>query len=85
VADTNKVQERNRELARKINEEARRDPNSPYANKFVGLVNGQVAVVADDADELGKRLREAGADPATTFWIEASRDYDQVEEVWGLR
>src|SRR5436190_22299849 len=78
------VQARNRELAAKINEQARRDPHSPYANKFVGLANGQVVVVADDPDELARRLRQAEPDPTRTFWVEASRDYDQVEEIWGL-
>ena len=77
------VRERNEELARKINEEARRNPQSPYANKFVGLVNGQVVVVADNLDELGRRLEEIEDDPQKCFWVEASRDYDEVEEIWG--
>lgn len=76
------VQDRNRRLARQINEEAKRDPQSPYAGKFVGIVDGQVAVVADDPEELGHRLRAVSADPDKTFWIEASRDYDEVEEIW---
>ncbi len=74
----------NRELARKINEEALRNPQSPYANKFVGIANGQVVVVADDPDELARRLRQAEPDPAKTFWVEASRDYDKVEYIWSL-
>src|SRR5947208_5815164 len=41
------VQEANEQLARQINEEARSDPHSPYAGKFVGIANGQVIVVAD--------------------------------------
>ena len=36
------VQDLNRELARKINEEACKDPQSPYANKFVGPAEGIV-------------------------------------------
>jgi hypothetical protein len=75
------VLELNEELARKINEEARRNPNSPYANKFVGIVNGQVVVIADDLDEVGRRLREIESDPQKCFWIEASRDYDEVYDV----
>ena len=74
----------NEELARKINEEARRDPQSPYANKFVGIINGQVVVVADDPDELSRHLRELEPDPQKCFCVEASRDYSEVHEIWGL-
>jgi hypothetical protein len=88
------AQKLNRELARKINEEALRNPQSPYANKFVGIANGRVVVVADSLDEMGRvlrqielacRLRQAEPDPAKTFWVEASRDYDKVEYIWSLR
>ena len=41
------VQESNQALAQQINEETLRNPDSPYANKFVGIANGQVVVVAD--------------------------------------
>ena len=78
------TQKLNRELARKINQEALRNPRSPYANKFVGIANGQVVVVADDPDELARRLRQAEPDPAKTFWVEASHNYDQVEYIWSL-
>jgi hypothetical protein len=77
------VQELNRELARRINEEARKDPQSPYANKFVGIANGQVVVVADDLEELTRRLRLIEPDPTKLFCVEASRDYDEVVEIWG--
>lgn len=79
------VQELNRELARRINEEALSNPQSPYANKFVGIANGKVVVVTDDLDELGQRLEEAEPDPTRTFSIEASRDYTVVEEIWRVR
>ena len=78
------VREINEELARKINDEARSNPQSPYAHKFVGLANGQVVVVADDLDEIGRRLEEIEPDPQKCFVIEASRDYDEVVEIWGL-
>ena len=52
MAYTNPILERNRELANRINEEALRNPHSPYANKVVGLINGQVVVVDDDLDEV---------------------------------
>ncbi len=83
VADP--VLEINRELARRINEEARSNPQSQYANKFVGIANGQVVVVADDPDEMSRRLRQIEPDPSKCFGVEASRDYDEVEEIWGVR
>lgn len=80
----NPIQDLNRELARQINEEARNNPQSPYANKFVGIANGQVVSVADDIDEMIRQLQLAEPDPRKSFWVEASRDYDEVHEIWGL-
>jgi hypothetical protein len=81
MSTTKTVQELNRELADKINVEARSNPQSQYANKFVGIANGQVVVVADDAEEMVKRLRQIEPDPAKTFSVEASRDYGEVIEI----
>jgi hypothetical protein len=78
------AQARNRELARQINEEARRDPHSPYAGKFVGIANGQVVVVADDLEEMARRLVQIEPEGAKCFSVEASRDYDEVVESWSL-
>lgn len=75
----------NCELARQINQEARSNPRSPYANKFVGIANGQVVVVADDLDSMVRRLRQLEPDPTKTCCVEASRDYSVVEEIWELR
>ena len=41
------VQTLNRELARRINQEARSNPQSPYANKLVGIAPDDVAPSAD--------------------------------------
>jgi hypothetical protein len=79
-----KVQDLNRDLARRINEEALRDPQSPYANKFVGIANGQVVVVADSLDEMARRLERIEPDSRKCFCVEASRDYSEVIEIWGL-
>ena len=84
MPDVRTVQQLNRELAKKINEEALRNTQSPYANKYVGLANGQVVVVADDLEELVNGLQQAEPDPAKTFGIEASRDYTVVEYIWGV-
>ena len=80
----NTVQDLNRQLVRRINQEARTNPQSPYANKFVGIANGQVVAVADDLVEMTRLLRQSETDPRNCFWVEASRDYDQVHEIWGL-
>ena len=84
MSSSSTVQDLNRQLAQRINQEARRNPQSPYANKFVGIANGQVVVVADDLDEMVRRLRQVEPDPSKTFGVEASRDYDEVHEIWGL-
>ena len=81
---TKSIQVINRDLAQQINAEARSNPQSPYANKFVGIANGKVVVVTDDLDELGRCLRQAEPDPTKTFGIEASRDYEEVQEIWRL-
>jgi hypothetical protein len=82
MAATKTVQELNSELADRINAEARSNPQSPYANKFVGIANGQVVVVEDDFGEMIRRLRQIEPDPSKTFGVEASRDYDEVIEIW---
>jgi hypothetical protein len=72
----------NRELAERVNAEARRDPHSPYAGKFVGIAIGQVVAVADSWREISRRLREVEPDPGKCCCIEASADYDAVHEVF---
>jgi ssDNA-binding replication factor A large subunit len=69
-------------LAEKINQEARANPHSPYAGKYVGLANGQVVVVSESLDEIDKVLRQIEPDSSKTFCVEASRDYSAVEYVW---
>jgi hypothetical protein len=69
-------------LASKINEEARRNPQSLYAKKFVGIAKGKVVVIAVDLDEMVRRLRQIEPDPSKTFGIEVSRDYEEVHEIW---
>jgi len=83
MSATSSVPDLNRELARRINAEARSNPQSPYANKFVGIANGQVVVVTDDLDDLARRIRQAEPDPSKTLCVEASCDYDEVHEIWG--
>ncbi len=76
------ILEQNRALAERINREARQNAESQYAGKFVGIAQGQVAVVADTLREALQGLRQVEPDPAKCCCIEASYDYDQVHEIW---
>jgi len=83
MAGAGTVHALNRELASRINEEARRNPESQYANKFVGIANGLVILIADTLDEVSRRLRHSEPDAHKCFIVEASWDYSVVEEIWG--
>jgi hypothetical protein len=76
------VQQINRDLACRVNEEARHGPTSPYAGKFVGIANGQVVAVSSDLDEMTRRLRSIEPDPQNAFCFEAGLDYETAQHVW---
>ncbi|HYV34999.1 MAG TPA: hypothetical protein VE988_04790 [Gemmataceae bacterium] len=78
----NSVSAVNEQLARQINQEARRNPHSPYAGKLVGIANGQVVVVGDSWRDVAQQLRQVEPDPAKCFCIDASADYDRREDIW---
>lgn len=78
------VLEINRELADRLYDEARRNPQSPYAGRKVGIANGQVVVVADDWDDVAQALRQADPDPMRTFCIDLAQDYDSVQVIWRI-
>ncbi len=86
MSDINAVQELNEQLARRIHAETQKDPNSPYANKYIGIANGQVVVISDDLYETYRYLRESEADPRTCFciWIDPSLHYGAADEIWRL-
>jgi hypothetical protein len=69
------------ELAQRINKEALAGPSSPYAGKFIGIVEGKVVVIADDPEAVHDRLVELSPNNRRCCWIEASRDYSKVEYV----
>lgn len=81
---TEEIQAANRQLAQALADEAVNNPQAPYYGKFVGIANGQVVVVADDWDELDRRLRQAVPDPSTTLSLEVGLDYSKVQMIWGL-
>lgn len=78
------VKELNRRIAREINSEARQDPQSMYAGKFVGIASGRVVAVANSWDELIPQLRQVEPDPQKTLCLEAGLDYEEVQEIWRL-
>ena len=84
MAAISTVRELNRELAARINAEARNNPHSPYVGKFVGIANGKVAIVADNLDDVVRRLRQVESNPRDCFFVEASRDYSEVHEILEL-
>lgn len=79
------VQKANRELAERINSEALANPQSEFAGKYVGIANGKIVVVTEDFQALGDVLRAADPDTRRLFWIEASRDPNEVHYIWGWR
>ena len=71
----------NERLARKVRREGQADPKSPYANRFVGLANGKVVVIADTLTDVTKRLRKIEPDVSKCLGVDLVGDYDQVYEV----
>jgi hypothetical protein len=70
----------NERLARKIRREGK-DPKSPYANRFVGIANGKVVVIADSLTELLRQLRKIEPDGSKCYGVDVAADYSRVEEV----
>lgn len=85
MTTTKTIEQLNRELAQRLIDEAKRDPQSVYMNKYVGIANGQIVVVADDLDEAARQLDQIEPDPRNTFCLEIGPDYDKVYEIWGSR
>jgi hypothetical protein len=86
VSNPSAVQDLNRELARRLIEEARDDPQSPYAGKFVGT---SPTAASSPWRTTGMNWPGGCARPNRT---RASRsawrwgaDYDTVQEIWGPR
>lgn len=71
------------DLAKKINEEAKRDPTSPFAGKHVGIADGHVVIVSANPEDVFDRLLQE-PDPQACCMFEASMDYDRVVDVWRI-
>jgi len=74
--------EQARRLGRQINREARRNPSSPYAGKVVGILRGEVVIVADTLDEVAQVLERLEPDAQRCYFIDASADYDAPYTIW---
>ena len=72
----------NSDLADQINAEARANPRSPYAGKFVGIANGHVAVTADTLDDAIGLLLRFEPDRERVFCFQAGVDYSEVQYIW---
>jgi hypothetical protein len=75
------IQQLNRDLAADLVEHAKKNPQSSFAGKKVGIANGKVVVVSDDWDEIGCRLRQAEPDGAKRYCIDIGADYHGVHEI----
>jgi hypothetical protein len=71
----------NERLAAKIRREGKQNPNSPYANRFVGIADGKVVVIADSLTDVSKRLRKIEPDSSRCYVVDVAADYDRVYEV----
>ncbi len=78
--DRQDVITRNRELERRINDELLRDPNHPYAGKWIGIANGKVVFVGDSWEEVEKRLDAIEPDSFRTSIMEG-RGVTEEEEL----
>ena len=71
----------NERLARKVRREGRENPDSPYANRFVGIANGEVVVIADSLHAMMQRLLKIEPDVKKCYAVDVAADYDRVEYV----
>jgi len=75
--------EANFRLGRRINAEVMANPLSPYAGKFVAIVDGNVVAVVDSMTDALHRVQAVQTDPTRNFCFEAGRPFEHAEEVWG--
>lgn len=71
----------NERLARRVRREGKSDPNSPFANRFVGIASGQIVVIADSLNDVSKRLSKFETDASKCYIVDVAADYDRVYEI----
>ena len=79
VKDTS-VLAMNERLARKIRREGKKS-NSKYAKKYVGIVSGEVVIIADSLDDAANWLRKVETDSTKCYIVDVAADYDRTYEV----
>ena len=62
--------------------EARENADSPYRGKCVGLLRGEVAIVADTVDEVAAALRAREPDRERGVFFEVDVDYGSVSNIY---
>ena len=82
MAKDNPLREVNERLAEQVRNEAHTIPGSPYADKIVGIANGQVVVVGTTLREVDQRLRQIEPDPARCYIADVGADYETVQDIW---
>ena len=70
------TQQKNLEVAQRINRETRANAASPYAGKYIGVWHEEVVAVGDSLDEVSKQLDALGDENLEAVCIQASVDYD---------
>ena len=78
------TQQKNLEVAERINRETRANPASPYAGKYIGVWHEEVVAVGETLDEVSKQLDALGDKNFEAVCIQASVDYDKPVMLWGV-
>ena len=80
----NDEQQQHWEFARQLSREARANPDSPYAGKYVGVWEQRVVAIANDLDDALRQMSALGEEARDATWIEASADYERTYAIWSL-
>jgi len=83
MLETEREQARDWEVAKRISREARSHPDSPYAGKYVGILDGEIVTVNATLEEAIEAMAAIDPDPDRGTIVEASADYDVTHYVWG--
>ena len=78
------MQQKNLEVAQRINRETRADAASPYAGKYIGVWHEEVVAVGDSLDEVSRQLDALGDENLEAVCIQASVDYEKPVMLWGV-
>jgi len=82
MADGTSMFEVNDRLAQQIQGDVRKNPNSPYAHKYVGIANGKVVVIAETLREVDLALDAAEPNPENCRIVDTIGDYETIQEIW---